>query len=320
MGGLAAAVVLVAAPARAGEAGNEAAAVHVDCRYPAEVPASAAAPDGSGGRAVTVYLPEDDLFRPLLADPRQPRLFATYARMRFRGAGVPAEGEGRTIDAGLVGLGGGFGLWGRRRRGSCDGVQVGVFGAIFSQFNLSAASADLLNTDFLVGPVLTARRGPLSGRLRVYHQSSHLGDEFLLNTPEVEREDLSFEAVDLLGSVEGRWWRLYAGGGAVVRDSGDPDIDPWAVQWGLELRGGGFRPWAWLKGTRLVPVFGADFTSVEERKWNVNASLVAGVEWSAPGGGRRVRLLLHYMRGASPYGQFLHEKIETVGVGLQFEF
>ncbi len=272
------------------------------------------------GPAVSVFLPDDDVFRPLLADPRQPRLFATYERVHFRGTAVVAEGEGRTINAGLVGLGGAFGLWSLRRRGGCDGVQVGVFGAIFSLFNLDADSADLINTDFVVGPQVTARRGRWSGRLRLYHQSSHLGDEFLLNTPGVVREDLSFEVVDALASVEGRFWRLYAGGGAVVHDSGDPDLDPWSVQWGVELRGTNWRPWAWLKETRLQPVFGADFVSSEEREWSVTTSLAGGLEWSAPGGDRRVRLLLRYVRGASPNGQFFDEKIETAGLQFQFEF
>jgi len=70
---------------------------------------------------------------------------------------------------------------------------VSLFGAVFAQFNLDTPSFDLLNADYLVGPELTLRHGRWSGRVRFYHQSSHLGDEFLLNygiAHGVQRQDL----------------------------------------------------------------------------------------------------------------------------------
>ncbi len=325
-----AALLLAASPAAAGEPGHGPATVQSDCRYPRypihPAPTTEEQPTPRGAEPfVSVLLPHDNVFRPLLADPKQPRFFTNYRRVHFRGRGLPTEGEGRTINAGIIALGGDFGLWGLRQPRGCDGLQVNFFGAIFSQFNLDAASADLLNTDFLVGPELTLRRGAVSGRLRVFHQSSHLGDEFLLNfaikTPGFQRQDLSFEAVDALVSVEGRWWRLYGGGGAVLADSGNPDIDPGIVQWGLELRGPDWRPWRLPGQARFVPLFGADFQSFEERKWNITTSLKGGLELSTPGGTHRVRLVGTYLRGFIPFGQFFNtEKIEASGIELEFEF
>jgi hypothetical protein len=320
-----AALALVASPAVAGEPGYEVAPATLDCRYPAAAPAAEQPAAETPGPTASTFLPGNDVFRPLLADPREPRFSAAYRRLHFRGADLAAEGEGRTIDLGLIGLGGTFGLWGLRQPRGCDGLQLSVFGTIFSQFNLDAASADLLNTDYLVGPQVTLRRGRWSGRLRLYHQSSHLGDEFLLNfglEAGVRRQDLSFEAVDALASVEGRWWRLYGGGGAVVDSGPDPDLtdDPGFVWWGLELRGPGWRPWAWLGSTRFQPVFGANFVSVQAVSWNVTTSLNGGLEWSSPGGAHRIRLLLAYRRGNIPFSQFFEEKTENFGVELQFEF
>ncbi len=51
------------------------------------------------------------------------------------------------------------------------------------QFDLSAPSSDLINTDYVVGVPLSWRSGGWSTRVRLYHQSSHLGDEFLLGRP-----------------------------------------------------------------------------------------------------------------------------------------
>lgn len=88
---------------------------------------------------------------------------------------------------------------------------------VFSIFDLNADSSDLINSDFFVGLPISARYGPLSAQVRVFHQSSHLGDEFLLRGP-VDRINLSYEGADLRLSVKPwNWLRFYAGG--VVRSS-----------------------------------------------------------------------------------------------------
>lgn len=70
----------------------------VDCRYPsgAERPEQAA-PWRSHP------LPSDDVFRPLLADPKQPRFFASYQATRARDVG-------RSVAIASVGFGENFGL------------------------------------------------------------------------------------------------------------------------------------------------------------------------------------------------------------------
>ena len=70
----------------------------------------------------------------------------------------------------------------------------------------------------------------MSARIRGYHQSSHLGDEFILNNPGVDRVNLSFEVFDGLLSFEGDWWRLYIGGGYLA--GAKPKLDPGLAQWG----------------------------------------------------------------------------------------
>ena len=180
-----------------------------DCRHAYEEDS----PGKNAGPRDSVLFPEDDLFRPLLADVRQPRFTASYQRVRFFGSGIPAQKHGNSIDAGIGGLGRDFGLWGLRHAEGCNGVQVNMSAGVFSQFNLSIRTSDLIDTDYIVGFPITLRRGPVAGRLRVYHESSHLGDEFLLDNPAVKRTSLSFEAIDALVSLENRWARVYAGGG-----------------------------------------------------------------------------------------------------------
>ncbi len=176
-----------------------------DCRYlTTENPDLARDSEHLGSR----WFPQGGLFRPPIADMRQPRFYLSWRRVTFRGSALPAGGIDNRIRAGVVAIGTDYGIWRRARGRRCNGFQVEVMGGIFSQFNLSAESDDLLNTDFLIGPTFSWRRGGLSIRGRLYHQSSHLGDEFILGNPNVDRIDLSFETVDVLVSYGRSWWRI----------------------------------------------------------------------------------------------------------------
>jgi len=175
-------LVLAAFPAAAQGPSRPTSFLETDCRYltsydSEDVPHSA--PPGK------LWLPDGDLFRPLMADLKQPRGYLSFRSVDFQSTALPAGGQDRTIKAAVVGLGSELGIWRRSQRSRCEGVQVNLLAAAFSQFNLDAPGDDLINTDFLVGPELMFRRGAVSARLRLYHQSSHLGDEFLLDNPEV---------------------------------------------------------------------------------------------------------------------------------------
>jgi Protein of unknown function (DUF1207) len=294
------------------------AAERIDCRY------SIAGESEASSKVASVALPDSDVFRPILADQREPRFYADYRRVHFRSASsaLLAEGKGQHVSVGMVAFGGEFGIWGLRQARGCDGLQTSMFGVVLAQFNLDATSADLLNADYLVGPMVTYRKGPWSGRLRFYHQSSHLGDEFLLNfgiAHGVKRQNLSIEVLDLVVSVEDAWWRVYAGGGVVAFSDHQSNLaGNGLAEWGLELRSPD--PVTWVGKSALRPVFGASFANVEPAGWSINGSLEGGVEFAAPDGGNRVRALAVAQRGALPFSQFFFEKTDNLGIQLQFEF
>jgi hypothetical protein len=156
----------------------------------------------------TVGFPQDQIFCALAADPKEPRSFVSFVRGKFRTLDDPT---GRNTNIAAVGLGDNFGLvrWGASRPG--DGVQLDVIGSIFAQFDVGSPSNDLINADYIVGFPLTIRRRGFSARVRLYHQSSHLGDEFLLRDEEFQRENLSFESVELILSQEVGPLRAYIG-------------------------------------------------------------------------------------------------------------
>jgi hypothetical protein len=258
----------------------------------------------------TVFFPDDQIFCALLADPKEPRSFASFLRGTFRSLDDPS---GRDTTIGSVGLGDSFGLirWGGPSPG--EGAQLDVIGSIVAQFDLGSVSNDLINADYVIGLPFTVRRSGFSIRAKVYHQSSHLGDEFLLRDEDVVRENLSFEAMDLLVSQELGPVRVYGGGERVFRR--EPDTLPVKLfHAGAELRSGRTR--------RVQFVGGFDLKTTERHDWSPAKSARVGLEAGRPGPGthpgRLITLMLEIYEGPSPYGQFFQDDISYVGVGLHF--
>jgi hypothetical protein len=247
-------------------------------------------------------LPKGLLFAPLIADPRWPHFSAVYQRFQH---------DGRLENAAIASLGETFSLLRGPVGESGRAWEVGLQAGVFSLFDLDAPSTDLVNSDYVVGLPLAYRARNFSTMARVYHQSSHLGDEFIIEN-RVERVNLSYEAVDLRLSYEVTdWLRLYAGAGYIVR--GDPEsLKPWSTQLGVELRS----PRTFLHGT-LRPLAAVDVQYREQNDWHADLSARAGVQFEKlPIFDRRVQLLLEYFNGYSPNGQFYRDQIEYVGLGL----
>jgi hypothetical protein len=260
------------------------------------VQASAAAPAEEG-----VVLFPRSAFAPLVADPRWPRFSAAY--QSYLGSGglddVTAVSLGESLPI-VGGPGPGGGRW-----------DLGLQGAVFSIFDLDSPSFDLVNSDFFVAVASGWRRGRWSLLGRVFHQSSHLGDEFLLRH-RVNRVNLSYEGLDLLGAVDvGGVARLYGGGGALIRT--EPDLDPGSAQLGLELRA----PWSLA---RLRPVAAVDVQARQATAWDVQHSVRAGVEIASERLPRRLRVMLQYFDGRSPNGQFFRRDVEYAGIGADLDF
>ena len=261
--------------------------------------------EATGTRA----LPQDENFCPLLADPKQARSFVSILGGTFETLDDPEDPASTTV--GSVGLGDSFGLvrWGGGGRPG-DGFQLSLTGAVFAQFDLGTSSIDLINADYLVGFPLTYRRASTTARLRLYHQSSHLGDEYLLRDAEIQRENLSFESLELLLSQEIGALRAYAGGEALFRR--DPDtVERMLGHAGVELH----------TGTGVVSAVTAlDVKFSQQQDYSPAWSARAGIR-IAPAGraghpGRRILIMAEYYNGPSPYGQFFQDDIRYAGLGV----
>jgi hypothetical protein len=276
-------------------------------------PASECGPLVHAGEATGfVVLPQGDLFCPRVADPKEPATFASLLRGSSPGENGGAVETLAPLETtiGAIGVGDGIGLFRRGGARPGDGVQLSVTAAIFAQFDLGAESLDLINADYIIALPLVFRHGGFSTRLRLQHQSSHLGDEFLLRE-QPERINLSFESLELTLSQGFGPVRIY-GGGERLFNREPEDLAALVVHAGIELRPLRHAP------TGLVAAL--DVKSSEEQEWKPAWSARAGLElaWARDPGHppRRVRLLGEFYDGPSPYGQFYREQLRYVGVGL----
>lgn len=250
--------------------------------------------------------PSGDIFRPLLADPKQPQFFASLGSF---------DSLGTRYNMAEAGFGETFGMyrWFTGDREG-DGLQLSVEASIVARFNMSTASMNLINADYTVGIPLTYRIHNNSFRLRIYHQSSHLGDEFLVSANPPKRINLSFEAIEVLYSYEWRGWRGYIGGEYLIRK--DPaELKPAMAHWGVEYRGK--KPLLWTG--RLIG--GVDCKSYQENAWAVSTSVKVGLEFGKPNPGqRRLRLMAEWYRGYDPRGQFYMNRVDYYGLTLSLGF
>ena len=251
------------------------------------------------------FLPQGYLFDQLSADVRWPHFSVAY---RYY---LNDKELGST---GVANFGETFSLY--RNRAPFGGAwEFGLQAGVFSLFDLTAESKDLVNADYMGGIFASYRRENFSTMLRVFHQSSHLGDEFLLRN-RVNRINLSYEQVDLRLSYKFfDMLRLYGGGGYLF-DREPANLRPWTTQYGVEIES----PWK-LGGKSITPIFAGDFKNDEEDHWRTNISLRAGVQfehWRLSQ--RRLQLLIEYFRGHSPNGQFYNRKIETIGIGAHLRY
>lgn len=256
-----------------------------------------------------VLIPRGDVFTPLFADPKEIR---TTVNLLW------VSSKGRDATLGLVGFGDHWGIFRWRGPRPNEGWQIGITGGVFAQFDMRAISMDLINADYLVGFPVSWRANRTSARFRVFHQSSHLGDEFLLNQ-RPERVNLSYEAFELIVSQEIGLWRFYGGGEWLFHRKPD-EMKPLVSHLGLEYRA----PLSFFRnaqGRAVRWVAALDAKTTQEHAvvtgWDLKTGFEFGPRDESDLKSRPWSLTLEYYNGPSPYSQYFYEKIVYGGIGFQ---
>lgn len=268
-----------------------------------------------------IWFPQSTvIFQPLIADPREPYYYAAY---RY---GDKVIGK----QAAAIALGDDFPFFRWRDVFRWHGdMQIGIQGAVWAVFNFwhinnkpSNESCELVNADYFLGIPLTYGVDRWSFRLRLYHISSHLGDEFIVNNPEYlyNRKNPSFEAIDFVTSYQfSGHLRAYGGPGVILHSDSSFPMKTFYVKYGTEVHVLGKKLYYHkLYGT---PFLALHFENWQVRNWNLDLFVKLGYELSKLQGiGRKMRLYVDYHHGYSYEGQFFLERTQYGELGFSWGF
>ncbi len=257
------------------------------------------------------------LFQPLIADPREPMYYVAY-RMGDRVVGRKSI---------AVALGDDFPIfrWRNVLRWHGD-MQIGIQAGVWAIFNFSHVPNDemceLVNTDYFLGIPLTYAAGRWSFRMRLYHISGHLGDEFLVDHPEylLQRKNPSYEALDFVSSYQlSQAVRLYLGPGVILHSDESFKLKRLYFVYGTEIRVGGRKLYYHrLYGTPFLALF---IANRQQQHWEFDTTLKVGYEISKLQGiGRKMRLFAEYHNGFSCEGQFFNLRTQYGQFGFSWGF
>ena len=247
----------------------------------------------------------DQLFHRLLADPRQPQTTLRYYRL----------GGQNLAD---VGLGNTWGMarWRLPGRGGEDWIfQLNIAGMGFSRFRLSGFVNEFQTIDFFADVPLEFRHGRFSGQVMLFHESSHLGDDYIRRTRSTGFR-YSVEGVRSVFSYDPHpQFRVYGGGTGLMHAV--PDDQDGALQYGFELR---TKDLGWKKDNECWVYLAQDFKNHSRGGWNLNSKTDLGVRLGAKRGVRAMRAHVGYFGGRSEYGQFHKNREHYWDLGVSFDF
>ena len=256
---------------------------------------------GSGG-SLTLF-PSGDVYPVYIADPHRPTNTLEEA---FIAAGELPDAHGPLTR--LAG-GGRFGVV-RIRPATPGGRswQVSIEAGLDALFD-SRNRLDVVGWDGNYGVTITTASGsPIALKIALLHISAHLGDEYQERTG---RPRINYTREEVSVGAAWRWshrWRAYVESGMGFR-RGDTLLEPWRVQWGVEHES--------AAGRRIGRYAAADFSSMQEREWRVDASVELGIVLR--GGGRTSRILLQWHDGRPTANEFFGESISTLSMALRID-
>ncbi len=252
--------------------------------------------------------PEKALFTPLMVDPAESRMSGTYGFYDM------THEDGLVFEKiGNVSIGGHkpFFGWGSESSGQW---QFGVDAAAKMQFMLNQPSLVLAQSDYSFGFDLAWKKDKWSSRIRAYHVSSHLGDEYMEVTG-FNRFQYNTEGFDMLlayESIEGL--RVYGGGDYYF------NVDPAFIGSNMLHFGAEYIHQSPLFANTYF-VIASDFRLFERNDYTSNTSGAIGFQFSkTPNTNDYIRVMLEGYTGSSPHTQFYTTDTNYYGITLQFGY
>ena len=257
--------------------------------------------ENSDGPWESHVMPKSLIWHSYLAGPWEPRFASVWSSERD---------EGWLWD---VALGGRASLY---RYGTGDSAQpsgweIQVEGAAFPRLD-PENSVDVMATDYRFGVPVAYGNGPYQMKIGFYHISSHLGDEYMISNPTVERINFGRNALAwghsyyatpdlrLYLEVDWAWDCMYS--------------EPWYYQFGFD--------WAPIlrSGNQCAPFVAVNCQLREELNFSGHFVAQAGWAWRYGADRRMFRVGLQYYDGGNQQFEFYKNNEQKLGLGLWYDF
>ena len=192
-------------------------------------------------------------------------------------------------------------------------VSLGFGTQVYGRFSLGDRKSALISNDWVVGVNTTASLGAWTLTGELYHESSHLGDEYG-DRFGADRLDWTREVVSA--------WVSYGPGS--VRVSGnlsyvlidELDLDRPGAALAFDYRG---RPIGTVLGGSVRAVGGVFFDGAAATSWRISSSAKLGVALASPTSGREIGVSLIAHDGLSTQRQFFRRESRYLGAELRFD-
>jgi hypothetical protein len=212
---------------------------------------------------------------------------------------------------GEVALGENFPLF--ALKGGDRPIALGFGSQVYARFSLSDSKTALISHDWVVGVNATAALGRWDMTVELYHESSHLGDEY------GDRFDAS--RLDWTREVVGAWLTYGTGPLSVTGNLSyvlidELDLDRPGAALAADYEG---RPFGSFLGGRVRPVGGVFFEGTAATNWRISSSAKLGVAVAGGAGGREVGIAVIAHDGLSTQRQFFRRESRYIGAELRFD-
>lgn len=251
------------------------------------------------------FLPADNLFAPIILDPMESQLFGSFVletqvnhpKNRYLlpfGVGLNKGFFRKDVDAEHS--------WELR----LEATAITVFEWAF--FEEDSWQRNLVSTDYKAGSIFNYVFKENELRVRFWHVSSHLGDDYLIRNQitSYSPNPINYEQLDFTYARNIRTWRCYAGAGTLVRLE--------SLRKRLSFQAGTIWTAAPENPERAHWTAGIDIKSFEQNDFRPNFKVGAGLELGAPNR-HPFRVLLEFYDGHLPYSVFETDLIQWVGIG-----
>jgi uncharacterized protein DUF1207 len=191
-------------------------------------------------------------------------------------------------------------------------IVLGVGSQVYGRFSLDDSKASLISVDWVAGLNATALLGALAVTMEVYHESSHLGDEYG-DRFQAQRLDWSREVVAGWATYGAGRWRFTGGVSYVIYDG--LSLPKAGAALGLDFGGGRHQ----VLPRAVEPVIGLYVEAAGATQWRLNNSAKLGLAFRRGEGTRRVGIALIAHDGLSTQRQFFRHESQYFGLEVRFD-